>query len=144
MSQENVETVRQLAEAFRIRRTAERGDPDQTAAIEARNPQIEWDATRTPVRDIRGTYHGREEVAAWWRRWLEAWDSVDFKVSEVTDADDHVLLWIEEQKMRGKGSGIEIDAPPYGWVFTFRGGRVMRVAMYLERRGALEAAGLSE
>jgi hypothetical protein len=49
-----------------------------------------------------------------------------------------------EQKMRGKGSGIEIDAPPYGWVFTFRGGRVMRVAMYLERREALEAAGLSE
>ena len=147
MSQENVEIVRQMAEAFRIRdRTAEGGfgNRDQTVAAEMLHPEIEWDATRTPVGDLRGTYHGLAEVADWWRRWLEAWDTVDFKLSEVIDAGERVLLWIEEQKMRGKGSGVEVDAPPYGWVFTFRDGKVARVAMYLDKREALEAAGLSE
>src|SRR2546423_15371259 len=109
MSQENVEIVRLMVEGFRSRdRSAEGGfgDRDQAALAEVVDPELEWDATRTPIEELRGTYHGVEAVAAWWRRWLEAWDTLDFEESELIDAGDHVFLWIERQKMRGKGSSV--------------------------------------
>jgi ketosteroid isomerase-like protein len=146
MSDENVEIVRQLAEVFRTRDgTAEAsiGERELAAITDALDPDIEWDATRTFVEDLGGTYHGHNRVAEWWGRWLEAWETIEFEMTELIDAGDHVFLWIQHQTMRGRGSGLEVDAPPYGWVFTFRDGKMTRGALYLEREEALEAAGLS-
>jgi len=147
MSQENVEIVRLMIEGFRSRdRAAEGGfgNHDQAALAQVLHPDIEWDATRTPVEDLRGMYHGFKDVAEWWRRWLEAWDTVEIDAPELIDAGDRVFMWIERQRMRGRGSGIEVDAPPYAWVITFRDGKITRMAMYLDRREALKAAGLRE
>jgi hypothetical protein len=44
----------------------------------------------------------------------------------------------------GRRSGIATDVPPYGLVFTIRGGKVVRWRLYPEQRSALEAAGLRE
>jgi ketosteroid isomerase-like protein len=148
MSQENVESVRAMIEAFRNRnRAAEAGfeNRDLAAAAEALHPEVEWDATRTPMDDLRGIYHGLDGVAEFWRRWLEAWDTVEFSDPELIDAGDHIFIWIDDQKMRGKGSGIEVDFPyPYGWVMTFRDRKIVRTVIYVDRREALEAAGLSK
>jgi ketosteroid isomerase-like protein len=148
MSQENVEVVRAMIEVFRKRdRAADAGfgNRDRAAVAEALHPEVEWDATRTPVDDLRGMYHGLDGVAEFWRRWLEAWETVEFDVPELIDAGDCVFVWIENQKMRGKGSGVEVDLPfPYGWVLTFRDEKIMRTVIYTDRHEALEAAGLRE
>jgi len=45
--------------------------------------------------------------------------------------------------MRGKGSGVEVEALPTN-VWTVRGGKVVRVAVYNDRPEALRAAQRSE
>ena len=135
-----MEIVRRLLTAYRNR------DPSAVAAMtEAFDPQIEWDASRVPVDDLRGTYRGLLSVTEWWRGWLAAWDTIDSEDDPVViDAADRVFLWIEKETLRGRGSGIEVDAPPYGWVFTFGDGKLKRAVMYFDRDEALEAAGVSE
>ena len=44
---------------------------------------------------------------------------------------------------KGKGSGAEV-ATPAAHVWTMRRGKAIRVAAYMDRAKALEAAGLSE
>jgi ketosteroid isomerase-like protein len=148
VAEENVAVVRRLLETFRRRdRTAEAGfgDRDMAAAAEALDPEIEWDATRVPVDDLRGMYHGLLGVAEFWGGWLAAWDTVEFEDDpELIDAGDRVFLWIEQQRMRGRGSGVEVDFPPWGYVFSFHGGTIKRVTFYTDKGEALTAAGLSE
>jgi ketosteroid isomerase-like protein len=145
MSEENVDRVRQM-KMFRNRdRSAEAGfgERDLAAAVEALHPEIELDSTRSPMTDVRGKYHGLVEFGEFWRSFLEPWDTVEFD-ERVTDAGDYVLVSIERQGMRGKASGVEVSFPPYWIVFAFRDGQVIRQTFYLDRREALEAAGLSE
>jgi hypothetical protein len=54
------------------------------------------------------------------------------------------LALIRNQRQWGRRSGIATDVPPYGLVFTIRGGKVVRWRLYPEQRSALEAAGLRE
>ena len=148
MSRENVEVVRRLIGVFRSRtptEAAEFSDQDMASVAEALDPEIEWDATQVPVEDIRGMYHGHLGVAEFWQTWLEAWETVEIDDDpQLIDAGDHVFLWIEHQKMRGRGSGIEVNFPPWGNVLTFREGRITRVVFYLDKHQAVQAAGLSE
>jgi ketosteroid isomerase-like protein len=146
MSEENLERVRQVFELFRTRYSsfeAGIGKDDVAAAGEIFHPDFVLDATRAPMTDLRGTYQGLAEVIDFWRRWLEAWETIDFE-DELTDAGDRVLATITRQTMKGKGSGVEVDFPHYWQVFTIRDGLVIRQALYLEEAEALEAAGLSE
>jgi hypothetical protein len=146
MSEENLEQVRRVFELFRTRHTsfeAGIGKDDLVTASEIFHPDFVLDATRAPMTDLRGTYQGLAEVIDFWRRWLEAWESIDFE-DELADAGDHVLAVIRRQTMKGKGSGVEVDFPPYWQVFTIRDGLVVRQALYLEEADALDAAGLSD
>ena len=146
MSEENVERVRQVFELFRTRYSSFEtgiGKDDIAAASEIFHPDFVLDATRAPMTDLRGTYQGLAEVIDFWGRWLEAWESIDYE-EELTDAGDHVLVTIKRQTMKGKGSGVEVDFPPYWQVFTIHDGLVIRQALYLEEADAFEAAGLSE
>jgi ketosteroid isomerase-like protein len=144
MSGNNVEIVRQGVELFRNRdTTAESGfaEKDLARAFEFFHPNLELDATRVPMADLRGIYRGPAEVMGFWARWLEAWDTVDVDF-KLTDAGDRVLAEVD-QSMRGKGSGIEIEFPHHWQVFTFREGQIIGHAVFLDEAEALEAAGLS-
>ena len=136
MSQENVEIVRRIVQAF-----AERDRDTATAPLDSR---IEWDATRSPADDIRGIYEGLEGVAEFWRRWLSAWRTVETGEPELIDGGDRVLGWFAGQRNVGRHSGIEVRNPEFGLLYTFRGGKIIRVTLYVDRAEALEAAGLSE
>jgi ketosteroid isomerase-like protein len=144
MSEENLEIVRQVFELFRNREaTAESGfgEADLARALELFHLDFELDATRAPMTDLQGVYRGTDAIE-FWRRWLEAWDIVEIEY-ELTDADDRVLAEMT-QRMRGKGSGIEVDFPQHWQVFTLSEGRIARHAFYLDEAEAREAAGLSE
>ena len=136
MSQENVETVRRIVRAFEER--------DGATAREPLDPRIELDATRSPAADVRGRYEGLERVADFWRRWLSAWRTVEVGELELFDGGDEILGWFTGQRNIGRHSGIEVANPPYGWLFTFRGDKIVRVTLYMDRSEALEAVGLSE
>ncbi|MGI8460196.1 MAG: nuclear transport factor 2 family protein [Solirubrobacterales bacterium] len=136
MSEENVEIVRSLAEAFQ-RRQHER-------AFAFYDPEIEWDASHTPTEAAEGVYHGHDGVRAYWRDWLSAWSDLHFEVEDVRDAGEDVVLLIRNQRQWGRLSGIETQVSPYGMVFTFRSGKVVRACAYPDQTLALEAAGLSE
>jgi len=137
MSQENVEVVRNLAEAFQLR--------DHERAFDFYDPEIEWNASHMPTfGGVEGVYRGHEGVRAYWREWLSAWSDLYFEIEDVRGAGDDVVLLVRNQRQWGRYSGIETEVGPYGMVFTFRSGKVVRCCFHPDQRSALEAAGLSE
>ena len=146
MSEENVDVVRRVLDLFRNRDSAAEagfGERDVAVAIELFHPDFELDTTEAPMVDLRGRYRGLPDVVDFWRRWLEPWDEFEFE-AELKDAGDRVLVAVTEQRMRGKGSGLVVEFPPYWQVFTLRGGRVVGQVFIPDEDSALEAAGLSE
>ena len=139
MSQENVEIVRRLLGMFARR--------EHEAVFAYYAPEIEWDATNTRdvgIDDLADVYHGHQGVRTYWRRWLQAWRDLEFEVEDVRDGGDDVVALIRNQRQWGRRSGIAVDMPPYGLVFTIRDGKVVRWRNFTDQRSALEAAGLRE
>jgi ketosteroid isomerase-like protein len=138
MSKENVEIVRELFESFRTR--------DHERAFDYYDPDIEWDSTRALFAppEITGVYHGHDAIRKYWRRWLEAWEDLEFSVSEYIDAGDDVVALLDAQEQWGKHSGIRTEIPPYGLVFTFKDGKVIRWRAFGDQAEALHAAGIEE
>ena len=139
MSQENVELVRGLLEAFRRR--------DHERAFDFYAPDIEWDATgvREVIPDLARIYRGHDGVRTYWRQWLSAWSDLEFDVEDVRDGEGgEVVALIRNQRQWGRHSGVVTEMPPYGLVFTIRDGKVVRWRTYPDHQSALEAAGLTE
>jgi ketosteroid isomerase-like protein len=139
MSQENVELVRNLLDMFARR--------EHEAVFAFYAPDIEWDATNISglgLDDLRGIYRGHDGVRTYWRRWLQAWEDLEFEVADVVDAGDEIVALIRNQRQWGRSSGIATEMPPYGLVFTIRDGKVVRWRNFPDYESALEAAGLPE
>jgi ketosteroid isomerase-like protein len=139
MSQENVELVRNLLDMFARR--------EHEAVFAFYAPDIEWDATNISglgLDDLRGIYRGHDGVRTYWRRWLQAWEDLEFEVADVVDAGDEIVALIRNQRQWGRSSGIATEMPPYGLVFTMRDGKVVRWRNFPDYESALEAAGLPE
>ena len=120
--------VRRLLDLFRshdLTEGVEFGERDIAIAAELFHPDFELDTTRAPMADLQGRYRGFAAVVDFWRRWLEAWASLEFE-EELMPAGDQVLVAMRRQTMRGKGSGVEVEFPPYWHVFTLRDGKVVR------------------
>jgi len=134
MSQENVELLRVAHEAF-LAGKSEFG-------AELLDPEVEWDASDSPILDNSGVYRGIEGVRQYWREWLAAWETVQFDY-ELIDAGDRVVVLID-QRMRGRSTGIEVPMGKYAQVHTFRDGLIVHWKLYTSQSEALEAVGLSE
>ena len=135
MSQENVEIVRGLLEAFQRR--------DHERAFDFYDPDIVWEDQAAPVSDLRGVYHGHEGVRTYWRQWLSAWRDLQFEIQDVRDAGDEVVALIRNQRQWGRHSAIKTEVPPYGIVFTIRDGKVVRWRIFRDQAEALKASGLA-
>jgi uncharacterized protein len=132
MSQENVEIVRRLIEAWNS------NEPDGAIAIV--DPGVVIDATRRRVNPK--TYTGRQGMRRMLADTHEVWEEFRMKPDEVRDAGDRVVAigrWVG----KGKDSGIEVQQPVAD-VFTLHDRRVIRLELgFTDRAEALEAAGLS-
>jgi ketosteroid isomerase-like protein len=66
--------------------------------------------------------------------------STDFRAEELIDSGDKVFAWI---RFSGKGttSGVPVEME-LAQIWTFRGGKVVRVEEYFDRTEALEAVAL--
>ena len=140
MSEENVEIVRELLEAFRHR------DHDREFQLLAENVVVDprrFADTPLAVPGWSDVFCGHRGVREFWRMWLDAWEEIEFETPEFVDAGGRVLVAFK-QRNKGKGSGIWIDQPLYWGVYSVKDGQVVRLDWFSDRAEALEAAGLKE
>jgi ketosteroid isomerase-like protein len=133
MSQENVEVVRHMCEAFLA--------GDLAAALDVLHADVTWHGTIGGIEEGR-TVHGHDEVIEEFVESLRDWERHSLEAEDYLDAGDRVVvLWHEVG--RGKRSGVEVETRT-AVVYTVRGNQVVEVQGYMDRRQALEAVGRSE
>jgi ketosteroid isomerase-like protein len=131
MSQENVEIVRRVWDAFLA--------ADFQTALSFYAPDVEWDGTNLPDGQIG---RGHEAILDHITGWVEAWDDYTVEVERVVEAgSDQVVLFMRE---RGRShSGLTMDER-HAELYTLREGMIVRRQGFSDPSQALEAAGLSE
>jgi ketosteroid isomerase-like protein len=134
MSQENVEIVLDIYDAFRRR--------DNAAPFAAYAPDIELDFREGGSPDAQGVYQGHEGVRAAFRTWLAPFRSFGFQPEETRDAGDQVLVKVSEHGI-GRASGVAVDRCHWA-LWTLQGGKVVGLRTYYDRANALRAMGLEE
>ena len=134
MSQENVEAVRRSLAAW------DRGDFD--AFVQDWHPESEFfSAFMVQGEGDTRAFRGLQGMRQYWDEWHSLWD-LRVEVSETRDLGDAVLV-VAGMKVRGKGSGVEIESP-LAYVYEFDDGLFRKVHTYLNLTEALKAVGLEE
>ena len=136
MSEGNVELVRAQIDAYN------RGDYD--AALALLDEEVEWHVPEVAALDApaSGIVQGRARVAEQFARWLEAWETHAFQVTDALSQGDDVFI-AGLQVGRGRHSGLDLRVPTFH-VFTVRDQKIVAMRAFPERADALEAAGLRE
>jgi ketosteroid isomerase-like protein len=131
VSQENVEIVRRMYDAF------DNGDAD--AALAYFDTAVVMDASHRVDGRVA---HGPEELVATLGEWMGTWDEWREEVEAIRDAGDRVLV-LSTQRGRGKGSGAEWENR-FGMLYEIEGGKISRWTIYDDPQVALEVSGLRE
>jgi ketosteroid isomerase-like protein len=84
---------------------------------------------------------GFDGLVALWRDWLDAYDRYEVAIESVLDAGAQQVVLVRVHGRTAR-DGVELEHAP-AVVWTFAGGRVTRLAFYLDRAEALAAAGLA-
>ncbi len=135
MSRDKVDVAKRAIDAYNRR------DVDGLFA-ELATPDFEYYPAITKALDGGGGYRGREGVDRFAADTRENWEELQSLPEEFRDLGDCVLV-IGRLKGRGKASGAPVDAPQVT-ILDFRGDRIWRSRVYLDRGEGLRAAGLSE
>ena len=132
MSQENVEVCKRVFEALGVRR-------DTEAGLRYIDPEAELHSAI--IGGAEGnTYRGHDGVRKWMAESDAAFEELRPLEPEYRDLGDRVLM-LGHFHARGRESGLEIDSPIV-WIYTLRGGKLVRAEGFLSWAEALEAAGL--
>jgi ketosteroid isomerase-like protein len=129
MSQENVEIVRRVWEAW------EGGD--LTGWLELMSDDL---VSRRHAGMDATTYHGKEGFLEQAAEWSEGFADWSVAATEFIDAGARVVVR-NHHAGRGEASGVPIGMD-FWFVHTVNEGKVVRVDMFVNEREALEAAGL--
>jgi ketosteroid isomerase-like protein len=133
VSQENVEVVRGVYDAFARR--------DNAAPFAAYALDIELDFRQGGF-DAPALYHGHDGVRAAFRNWLTPFRDFEFQPKETKDYGDHVLVTVSEHGI-GRASGVAVDRRHYA-LWTLLGGKIVSLCIYLDQADALNAVGPGE
>jgi ketosteroid isomerase-like protein len=133
MSQENVETVSRVADAW------QRDDLEVFLCL--LDPEIEW-LTATE-RSLGTAYHGHEGVRELWGHWRTQFEDVWIETGELRDLGGERVLRLAHIRFRGPASSIAVESQ-LALVQTLRDGKVVRSMDYLSHEDALRAVGLEE
>ncbi len=130
MSQENVEIIRRLYEAFHA---------SDVAGLDYFHPDVVTDASHR----VDGRLgHGRDELLTILAEWMTTWEEWREEIEEIHDLGDRVLV-ISTQRGRGKGSGVEWEGR-FWMLYEIEQGKISRWTIYDRPEEVLEAAGLEE
>lgn len=130
MSQENVEAARRLYDA--------RNRGDFEAVIGECHQEVEWHPHLSslggqPIRGHDGVRRYLSSLAGEWAEFRQ-------EPEEFLDAGENVVALLRTRAV-GRGSGARVDMP-VAHVLTFQDGRCIKSVTYVDRDGALAAAGL--
>jgi ketosteroid isomerase-like protein len=129
MSQENVNRTRDFIDAYNRR--------DFDAATRDFDPDIEW---VLPDHQRADSAIGKPGIIRFWEGLDETFDELQLRPQEYVDAGNRVATLLRH-RVRGKGSGIEMENELYHQVTTFCDGKVVRIEYVTTWEEALEAAG---
>ena len=132
MSQENVEIVRRVFDAFNRR--------DIDAFLEFLDFDVEW----VPILAVLEgrVYRGHEDIRQWIDDLATDWEFFEVYYEELRDLGDRVLVsghW----RARGGASGVEVENPGT-YLYEIKDGKVVSMRTFTDRAEALDAAGLPE
>jgi ketosteroid isomerase-like protein len=133
MSQENVEVVRLIFEAFNGR--------DWAAWESHHHPDFEW--SDPPEVPGGGTHHGTAGVRRFMNEVLETGDEWHVEVDDIESVGECRVLMRGRSVAIGHASRIPMEDPLFQ-LFDLEHGRVIRVQTFRSSDEALEAAGLRE
>ena len=131
MSRENVEMVRRALDSVN------RGDVDAALEDAAENVKLDWSNSIGP---LRGIYEGKERARELWSSFLEAFDGVQWDPEEIIDVDESRVIVVNHVRMRGRGSGVDVEAVGIQ-LWTISGGEAQSIKLYQSKDDALEAVG---
>src|SRR5215211_6883860 len=121
MSQENVQIVRRMCEAFLA--------GDLASALDILHADVTWHGTIGGL-DEQATAHGHDEVIEGFVESLRDWERHSLKAEGYIDAGDRVVvLWHEVG--RGKASGADVETRT-AVVYTVRGDELVEVQGYMD------------
>ena len=133
MSQENVDTVRRGFEAFN------EGNPRVFLDL------YDADIVLRVAPDVAaepGTLLGAARVERWFQEFFATFGrSARIDVFELIEAGDSVIS-VHTGTARGRLSGARVEGLHHAVIFTFRGGKIIRIDVGASRDEALEALGL--
>jgi ketosteroid isomerase-like protein len=132
VSEKNAELVRRVYDLLN------EGGVD--AALELAADDCVWDWSNS-IGPAKGIYRGKEQVREFSASFVEAFDEVLWDPVEIVEVDDSRVIVVNHIRMRGRGSGVEVEAVGAQlWTITDR--RVSSVKLFQSKAGALEAVGL--
>ena len=133
MSQENVEAVRRIFDAW------SRGDFSVGADVFDPGIRVVW----LNVLDVgQDETRGFEDALARMAYWVRTWGHLTLTAERIFEAGDRVAV-IAVWHARGAGSGV-VSEWRHGAVWSFRDGKVIEAISYPDPAEALAAVGLSE
>ena len=132
MSQENVEALRAVYGDW------ERGDFTASLPLFDENVTLAIDSG---IPD-GGIYVGPDGVLKYTSRFLAPWESLTIAAESFRDTGDTVLVKVKQNGI-GRSSHVPVELR-YFQLWTFGGGRVVRLEVIMNEQTALEAVGLSE
>ena len=132
MSQDNVETLRRIYASW------EAGDFTVGLSTFERNVTLVIDRATLDG----GVFVGADGVRRYMTSFLQAWESLTISAESFKDVGDTVLVEVKQTGI-GQDSRVPVDHK-YFQLWTFRGGKVIRLETIMREADALEAAGLRE
>ena len=133
MSQENVEIVRRVSDAYNRR--------DVGAMLGELHPEVEWHPwLQIQLGGEATVYRGHDGVRKGIRELEEAFSEIQSEQTDFRDLGEQVVA-IGHLRGRGNESGAMTESA-IAWIVEFKSGKVIRVREYLDPKQALEAVGL--
>jgi ketosteroid isomerase-like protein len=100
------------------------------------DPDIEWSMPHPG-----GQVRGRDDVVAFLRSFMGAWEEHVMELEEVRELDDGRVLTLFTERARGRWSGVETLVRP-GGIWTLRDGKIVCFHAFGDRDEARRVAGL--
>jgi hypothetical protein len=130
MGETNTDRVRRVIDAFN------RGEPEAALDEAVDDFVMDWSNSIGP---LRGVYRGKDEVLQVWSTFMEAFEWVSWEPKEIIEVDESTVVVVNQVRMRGRGSGVDVDAVgAQVWRVTHEG-KGRSVKLYQSKAEALEA-----